>query len=385
VYQKLLSNSRGSAILLVLFVFIGIMGYTLYFIQSAKLQSRITTQTRNDVNVTNVTAAIRSLLSDPVHCNGNFRSRSAIGSLTLPGIRTCNGGDCFAFNSSMEAYTVNTTSWPIAMTPTQRVPPNIRITELKYQITTPQQDTDYNQPYKPAIAKLDITFEKKNNTAISKVQTSLDVLVVTNPAKTLIVGCPKDPNSTDSYGDPSCHYPWVPWAAKIDNGSSIQAYSATTAPSCAAIRETRVCNNTVLSGSNIYQNCTDVPAPAVPSVAVDGGWGAWYPINTCPVCGVGSQMHYRDCNNPAPSGGGASCSGPNNVNSPCIITACSPTSSASVDGGWSDWVSSSCMSSCGPGHLMKYRFCNQPEPQNGGANCPGFSVDVVECNLGPCP
>ena len=46
----------------------------------------------------------------------------------------------------------------------------------------------------------------------------------------------------------------------------------------------------------------------------------------------------------------------------------------SIDGGWSQWSNwSSCSSTCKGGITSSNRLCNNPIPQNGGAECSGKS------------
>ena len=57
-----------------------------------------------------------------------------------------------------------------------------------------------------------------------------------------------------------------------------------------------------------------------------------------------------------------------------------------VDGGWSVWSSTPCSVTCGQGTLKRTRECNNPKPQYGGASCFGNETEQnVECNKGPCP
>lgn len=43
---------------------------------------------------------------------------------------------------------------------------------------------------------------------------------------------------------------------------------------------------------------------------LDGQWGAWAAWQGCSVtCGSGSRRRYRNCDNPSPDFGGAACAG----------------------------------------------------------------------------
>lgn len=52
-----------------------------------------------------------------------------------------------------------------------------------------------------------------------------------------------------------------------------------------------------------------------------------------------------------------------------------------VDGGWSEWreFSPCSASKCGKGKRMLKRFCNNPDPQNGGQFCSGVGFKFEEC------
>ena len=113
---------------------------------------------------------------------------------------------------------------------------------------------------------------------------------------------------------------------------------------------------------------------------VDGGWsdyGAW---SACSVeCGGGKQTRKRKCNNPAPENGGAECQGVSVETRSCNKQACP------VDGGWSDYGAwSACSVECGGGQQTRERKCNNPAPENGGAECQGESVETRSCNEDGC-
>ena len=54
------------------------------------------------------------------------------------------------------------------------------------------------------------------------------------------------------------------------------------------------------------------------------------------------------------------------------------------NGGWSEWVSSECSIPCGNGTMKMERFCNNPEPQYGGADCEGENIKTTFCNQRDC-
>jgi len=54
------------------------------------------------------------------------------------------------------------------------------------------------------------------------------------------------------------------------------------------------------------------------------------------------------------------------------------------NGGWSEWISSECSVPCGNGTMRMERFCNNPEPQNGGADCEGENTKTTFCNPRDC-
>ena len=56
-----------------------------------------------------------------------------------------------------------------------------------------------------------------------------------------------------------------------------------------------------------------------------------------------------------------------------------------VDGSWSDWGAwSNCDKICGGGTMRRFKMCNNPAPQNGGANCVGMGKESQSCNPQAC-
>ena len=55
----------------------------------------------------------------------------------------------------------------------------------------------------------------------------------------------------------------------------------------------------------------------------DGTWGAWASWSACSLtCGGGMQVRTRNCNNPSPYNGGATCEGSQSENQACNSHAC---------------------------------------------------------------
>ena len=62
--------------------------------------------------------------------------------------------------------------------------------------------------------------------------------------------------------------------------------------------------------------------------------------------------------------------------------------SSIVDGGYGDWeATGNCSKECGGGEQLYTRLCDNPKPENGGANCSSIGPDreIRECNIQPCP
>lgn len=56
-----------------------------------------------------------------------------------------------------------------------------------------------------------------------------------------------------------------------------------------------------------------------------------------------------------------------------------------VNGGWGSWNSwAPCSETCGNGTQKRTRVCNDPEPDNGGLECPGNSTEFKTCIMDDC-
>ncbi|KAM6944598.1 hemicentin-1 [Lycodopsis pacificus] len=57
-----------------------------------------------------------------------------------------------------------------------------------------------------------------------------------------------------------------------------------------------------------------------------------------------------------------------------------------INGGYSNWEEwGPCSSTCGQGFQERIRLCNNPEPTNGGRSCSGPGIDSRKCQNGLCP
>merc|ERR1712137_483324 len=91
------------------------------------------------------------------------------------------------------------------------------------------------------------------------------------------------------------------------------------------------------------------------------------------TCGDGVRKLKRECNQPKPQDGGANCIGDDEgTNEEVKDENCTVETACAVNGGWSEWKEHTpCSVTCGDGVRKLKRDCNQPKPQDGGANCIG--------------
>ena len=56
-----------------------------------------------------------------------------------------------------------------------------------------------------------------------------------------------------------------------------------------------------------------------------------------------------------------------------------------VDGQWTEWKADGpCSVTCGIGIQLLYRECSNPAPENGGQQCEGDRIKQIECNQQAC-
>ncbi|KAH0627733.1 hypothetical protein JD844_003874 [Phrynosoma platyrhinos] len=114
---------------------------------------------------------------------------------------------------------------------------------------------------------------------------------------------------------------------------------------------------------------------------VNGHWSEWTPWSECSAsCGLGLQNRYHFCTDPAPSGMGMPCLGPEREDRACHVQPCAR------NGGWGPWNPwTICTVSCGGGMRSRTRACDSPTPQGGGDYCEGPPTQLEACGLKSCP
>ncbi|XP_045179924.2 coadhesin-like [Mercenaria mercenaria] len=107
---------------------------------------------------------------------------------------------------------------------------------------------------------------------------------------------------------------------------------------------------------------------------VNGAWGGWASWGKCSSsCGLGYNVRFRSCDSPAPQDGGAACSGKHDQVRVCPLVHCP------IDGGWGNYTANQCTVTCGVGVLVSTRKCDNPPPQYGGAQCTGSATKFEKC------
>ncbi|XP_052064146.1 receptor-type tyrosine-protein phosphatase mu-like [Mytilus californianus] len=171
---------------------------------------------------------------------------------------------------------------------------------------------------------------------------------------------------------------------KTDGGWSSWENSGPCTGSCGNVLQKRIrfCNNPPRANCGEYcqGEDNDYISCLLSACPVDGGWTSWISVGACPVtCGTGLQSRTRYCTNPAPENNGSHCQGEEYDYISCTRTACP------VDGGWSTWNAwGACTVTCGTGQQRRRRNCDNPLPANGGASCHGEDYDLLSCKPSEC-
>ncbi|XP_077447248.1 brain-specific angiogenesis inhibitor 2 isoform X10 [Stigmatopora argus] len=171
-------------------------------------------------------------------------------------------------------------------------------------------------------------------------------------------------------GDPAAEE-WSQWSMcslTCGHGWQVRTRSCVSSPygtlCSGALRETRMCNNTV--------SC-----PGEPGIisSVHGLWHAWSSWSLCSVtCGRGSRTRTRKCVN---EGGAVPCGWPETQTKLCNIAVCP------VEGKWLEWGPwSRCSVSCNTGAQQRQRRCSASV--HGWAECKGPHQESRECSNPSC-
>ncbi|XP_053388061.1 A disintegrin and metalloproteinase with thrombospondin motifs adt-1-like isoform X2 [Mercenaria mercenaria] len=197
-------------------------------------------------------------------------------------------------------------------------------------------------------------------------------------------------------------------------------------------KRTRTCSNPqpAYGGKQCAGDATQARHCGQPC-KIDGQWTTWQEWTKCSKsCASGTRSRARTCTNPAPANGGTDCTGDKSVTESCNTDSCPQWSRwfhdacsvscgngttmrlrhcssgkdadcgsgkafenvacsekpCPVDGSWGTWnIWSQCTATCGEGQHSRTRLCNNPSPQNGGADCSGSSDETAVCNTHECP
>ena len=188
--------------------------------------------------------------------------------------------------------------------------------------------------------------------------------------------CPPDDQSEEST---VCHITSCP----IDGHLTVWSDWSECSVSCGRGTKTRSrdCQSPRFGGAPCLGDVFDeAPCQSGPC-DTDGVWSRWGTWESCDkTCGGGLRIRHRACDNPAPTGLGFPCSGSDIESRRCALEPCP------LDGDWGSWLSwSICSKSCGGGERIRARYCDSPEPLNGGMICSGSAQQVDECNIESCP
>ncbi|CAL8297606.1 unnamed protein product [Lota lota] len=163
-------------------------------------------------------------------------------------------------------------------------------------------------------------------------------------------------------GDPAAEE-WSQWSVcslTCGQGWQVRTRSCVSSPygtlCSGALRETRMCNNTV-------------------ACPVHGLWEEWSSWSLCSVtCGRGSRIRTRKCVN---EGGAGACGGPETQTKLCNIAVCP------VEGQWLEWAPwSRCSVTCNTGTEQRQRRCSASV--HGWAECKGVHQESRECSNPSC-
>ncbi|XP_060774363.1 semaphorin-5B-like isoform X1 [Neoarius graeffei] len=145
-------------------------------------------------------------------------------------------------------------------------------------------------------------------------------------------------------------------------------------PYCGWDRKKRRCT-TIESSSNMSQWSQNITQCPEQNLTRDGGFSPWSSWQACTHDDGGESSstclcRFRVCDDPVPQCGGAECVGPT-----MEVTNCSRS------GSWTPWSSwAQCSTTCGVGFEVRQRSCSNPTPRHGGKVCVGQTREERLCN-----
>jgi len=120
------------------------------------------------------------------------------------------------------------------------------------------------------------------------------------------------------------------------------------------------------------KTCNDFNCPQ------DCEWNAWGPFSACSkTCDIGGKIRKRT-KKPA-KWGGKECVGMSQQTEACATAKCPMDCKWSL---WEAWMP--CSKTCGGGLAHRSRSYD-PRPMNGGKNCVGAHMEMMDCMTHPCP
>ncbi|ESO03693.1 hypothetical protein HELRODRAFT_173392 [Helobdella robusta] len=148
---------------------------------------------------------------------------------------------------------------------------------------------------------------------------------------------------------------WTEWSRPVSSSTKIY--------------RTRVCNKPPPSNNGKYCSGNERDEKDV-IFPTDGKWEEWSPWST-PTFDSNPETltRTRHCTNPAPSNGGADCSGPDQD---------TKQEYHPIDGGWSEWTP---WAFNGTEEKRRDRTCTNPKPEYFGKLCAGPSFEIVHIIL----
>ncbi|KRY43552.1 Netrin receptor UNC5C [Trichinella spiralis] len=184
-------------------------------------------------------------------------------------------------------------------------------------------------------------------------------------------------------GDPSPEVFWMKDGVEIESRKDPNVIVANDGSLLISSARFSDSGNYTCGARNIAHERTTLPATL--HIYVDGQWSTWGSWEgVCPTnCKawinnrrrVSRLTRYRHCNNPPPANGGSQCSGSSKEQVDCELPC-------PVDGSWSEWSRwTDCQTNC---NRVRRRFCDNPAPRYGGANCFGPEQQLRNCTDGLC-